>query len=144
MSDLFDEIAIQLSLFGTGIGAGVVVLGAEMELFFSTMVFTTIIDALNGSLPVTEASQSVMSQYTGIMIIIPIIGLIQGLALGYFKRTSFSFGYCSGITLMVIILGNILWDVAQPVVIGMIVTLITVVIGIGLKALILNRDRNEY
>lgn len=144
MSDLIEEIGIQFSLFSTGFAAGLVVLGAEMELFFSSMIFDMIIDAFSVSLPVTEPSQSVISQYIGIMAIISIAGLIQGVALGYFKRTFFSIGYCSGIFLMVIILGNILWDVVQPVVIGMIVTLITVIIGIGLKVLILNKDRNEY
>lgn len=140
MEDIFNDIRFQIGLLITGFGIGAGVLGTELYVFVGNMI----INALNDALPVSEASQSIMSSYGSAIFIMTIAGLLQGVLLGVFDRVSFSIGYVMGILFMVYYLGKALWSIEPSIVTGMIFSLIAVLAGLCLKMFIQSRQKNDY
>ncbi|WMW25304.1 hypothetical protein RE474_00880 [Methanolobus sediminis] len=140
MEDILEDIRIQIGLLITGFGIGASVLGVELYVFVGNMIM----NALNNALPVSEASQSVMSSYGSAIFILTIAGFLQGVLLGLLDRAIFSVGYVLGILFMVYYLGNALWGIAPSIVTGMIFSLIAVLAGLFLKLFLLSRQNDNY
>lgn len=139
LQDILNSIGIQIGLFLTGLFIGSGVFVSEMTLFVGNIIMV----ALSNSLPASDVGNSIISHYYLMMSILPIAGFIQGILLGLLDKASFSFGYISGIFLMVLFLGGALWNVFTGVVIGMIFALISTVIGLCLK-IFKNKREHDY
>lgn len=143
MSDLQnirDNIGFQISLFFIGFVAGAIVFVSEMAVF----VVNILMAALSNSFQMSELGNSIISHYYMVILVFAIVGLIQVALIGWLDQTVFSFGYILGILFMLTIFGRALWNVAQPVFIGMVIAFIFVVVGLFLKAITQNRSTNVY
>lgn len=140
LQELRESIAYQWGLFIAGIPVGASVFSAEMSAFVTNLISATIFNTL----PASGTGSVVISNYHSMLFLITVFGLIQGIALGMLKKTAFSFGYVIGIFVMILIFGNALIEIAPSVIVGMIIALITVLVGMYLRFLIVNKRENDY
>ncbi|MDW7730818.1 MAG: hypothetical protein SCH66_00120 [Methanolobus sp.] len=137
---LQESIAYQWFLFSAGIPAGAGIFSVEMSAFVTNLMSATIFKTL----PSSDVGNVVISNYYFALFLITVIGLIQGIGLGLFKKPAFSFGYITGIVVMIFVFGSVLAEIAPSVIVGMLIALITVLIGIYLRFLIKNKRDTSY
>ncbi|WP_319506466.1 hypothetical protein [uncultured Methanolobus sp.] len=140
LQEIRESIAYQWGLFIAGIPVGAGVFSAEMSAFVTNLISTTIFNTL----PASDTGDVAISNYYSMLFLITVFGLMQGIGLGMLKKTAFSFGYIIGIFVMILVFGNALIEIAPSIVVGMIIALITVLIGIYLRYLTINKRENDY
>jgi hypothetical protein len=139
MKGFRDSLAFHVGAVVAGFVVGSYVFGNEMIFFLGNMVG----GAFFHTIPIIPISNSIVGSYTTGIWILTIIGCIQGILIGTFLIESFSFGYIFGDLVLIGFLGPYLWNTAPSVVVGMVLAIISVIIGLYLRSLI-HKRRNKY
>jgi hypothetical protein len=118
--------------FVAGLGAGAGVIGVEMVLF----VFIKLQEAFTSA---TEAiappSFPLASYFSFITLVLFFTGIVEYFIIGSIDSSAFSIGFLIGDTMMLFFTASILWTLSPSIVTGMIIALVTVLVGLFIKSL---------
>ena len=129
--------------FIAGITVGVGVVAGELVVF----AFSILMDALSQvarTLPSNSQTPSIDSYFSFITLILIIGGFLQHFFLGLSNSDAFTIGFIIGDVLIVILLGPTLLTISPSVVTGMILALLTVIIGFCIRLFSRSSPKNDF
>jgi hypothetical protein len=130
-----------VNAFIGGLVAGVAVLTVELTIFAGNIIM----DALK-PLATSPQSAQILVEYSTIIMLFTVVGVIINILVGYYGPVSFSLGYLLGDFLMIAFLATALSQIAPTVLIGMVIAFFGVLLGLFLKIVLKNREQRyrEY